>query len=91
MAVVVRWEGPVAYVQGELDNEVWEVLKNKGSHTAVHRKYMTRLSGLGEKEYLREEMPILSIHAKTLAGLSAELLVIEMRRLFKEHRGQQSK
>ena len=86
MAAVCRWEGPVAYVQGELDNEVWEILKNKDSYTAVHRKYTSKLSGLGEKDYLEEKTAISAAQAKVFAGMSDELLVIEMRKLFKEIR-----
>lgn len=86
MAIVCRWEGPIAFVQGELDNEVWEVRRNKDSHTAVHRKYTSRLSGLGEKDYLEEKTDISAAQAKALAGMSDELLVIEMRKLFKEIR-----
>ena len=86
MAAVCRWEGPVAYVQGELDNEVWEVLKNRDAYTAVHRKHMSRISGLGEKDYLEEKTDISAVQAKAFAGMSDELLVIEMRKLFKEAR-----
>ena len=86
MTSVCRWEGSIAFVQGELDNEVWEVLKDKDSHTAVHRKYMSRLSGQGKQEYLDQRCPITAAQAKAFAGMSAEVLVIEMRKLFKETR-----
>ena len=79
-------EGSVAYVQGELDNEAWEVMKNRDGYTAVHRKYMSRLSHLGEVPYHRETLPITTAEAKAFGDMSDEMRIIEMRKLFREKR-----
>lgn len=78
--------GPVAYVQGDLDNEAWETVKDKDRYLAVHRKWMSRLSRLGEVPYLKETLPITATEAKAFGNMSDELRIIEMRKLFRGKR-----
>ncbi len=82
MQTICKTSGSVAYVQGDLDHESWEIQKDGASYSAVHRKWMTRISGLGQTQYLKDTRPVTQAQARAFANMSDEMRVIEMRKLF---------